>query len=507
MRFATAPLLLLLSALLWAGAAWIRLRALDQVAIGSDSLGPYLQALAATEANLRAGFLPHPPNPESGDWLWVCAVPFVRLARSLHELFAARFIAGAAIAPLGAIGAFIWAAPDHLAGLWTTATRRQWAAALSAGAVLAVDPGLTDTLISGARSYGAPELVALLTVLLGLAWHRDRLALLLAGVVAVIATGHHPFAAGLALGGLMLLPGLGDRHGVVTIATAAVLAVLAASPRIFRLLLLANCGDDPLTCLAGVAQSNVDPGLPLETVFQDALQDRFLVELGLEVSVGMGVGILLSRPWLGAGALAIGSTAGIAGIAWVTGYLQGYHLRILAAPLAVAAAVGLGRLWPLALAWGGFAAWTLHDRVPVGPDPGALDRHDAIAERLAALDGPLWVDRAWWGGDPALDASAVVLSAVLQHQAPDSFTIGPDVPVVLLSVGPGPEPGTRGVERLMEGVVASSNTPWKLLRFDDQAAARRWIGRASEPPHQLGGAWDWLVALHPQDASLEAVRW
>ncbi|RME27070.1 MAG: hypothetical protein D6798_05395, partial [Deltaproteobacteria bacterium] len=441
--------------------------------------------------------------------LWISALPFVHLAHSLRELFAARFVAGAAIAPLTAIAAFIWAAPDHLVALWTSATRRQWAAAIAAGTVVAVDPGLTDTLISGARSYGAPELVALLTVLLGLAWHRDRLALLLAGVVAVVATGHHPFAAGLALGGLLLLPGLGDRQGVVGIVTATVLAVFAASPRIFRLLLLAGCGDDPLACLADVARSNVDPGIGLSVVFRDAFQDRFLVELGLEVSAGLVAGILWSRPWLGAGALAIGGTTGIAAIAWVTGYLQGYHLRIVAAPLAVAAAVGLSRLWPLALAWAGVAAWTLHDHAPVGPDPGAVDRHDMIARRLAALDGPLRVDRVWWNGDPVLDPSGVVLAAVLQGQDRDHFQVGPGVPVVLLSVGrgPAPPPPPADGERLMEGVVAASDTPWSLLLFSDPQAAARWIARSPAPPLQLGGAWDWLVALHPAEASLEAVRW
>jgi hypothetical protein len=41
MRRASVPLLLLLlCALAWGAAAWLRLRALDQAVVGSDSLGP-----------------------------------------------------------------------------------------------------------------------------------------------------------------------------------------------------------------------------------------------------------------------------------------------------------------------------------------------------------------------------------------------------------------------------------------------------------------------------------
>ena len=53
---------------LWAVAAWVRLRAVEHAIVGSDSLGPYLQAKAAL-----LGHLPRPPNPESGDALWMLA--------------------------------------------------------------------------------------------------------------------------------------------------------------------------------------------------------------------------------------------------------------------------------------------------------------------------------------------------------------------------------------------------------------------------------------------------
>jgi hypothetical protein len=71
---------------LWAVAAWHRLRVLDHAVVGSDSLGPYLQAQAALFGNL-----PRPPNPESGDALWLTMVSMVAAADSLVELFFFRF--------------------------------------------------------------------------------------------------------------------------------------------------------------------------------------------------------------------------------------------------------------------------------------------------------------------------------------------------------------------------------------------------------------------------------
>ena len=74
---------------LWGVAAWHRLKVLNETVIGSDSLGPYLQAQAAL-----FGHMPRPPNPESGDALWVSMLPLVGIADTLSGLFALRFIVG-----------------------------------------------------------------------------------------------------------------------------------------------------------------------------------------------------------------------------------------------------------------------------------------------------------------------------------------------------------------------------------------------------------------------------
>lgn len=508
MQRLTAPLLAILCLLSWAAAAWLRLRGLDAAVVGSDSLGPYLQAWSLSEAHLRAGVLPRPPNPESGDWLWISALPAVHLAHDLRSLFTLRFVAGAAIAPLGLLAAWVWAAPDHVAGLWTRGTYRQWSAALAAGTILALDPGLTDSLMSGARGYGAPELVALSTLCLGLAWHGSRTGLWLGALALVVAMDHHPFAASMAVGGLLLLPGLARHHGLVEVGSAAAVGLLAALPRLLRLFLLTRCGEGPLQCLASVARSNVHEETPSIELLASALHDRFLVDLEPGIVLGLGLGLLLClelrRMWPAVWAL--GGALGLVGMVVVTGYLQSYHLRILAAPLVVAASVGLGRLWPLAVAWAGWAVLVLHPRVPHGPDPGAAERHDLLAARLADEPGPMWVDRVWWDHQPALDASGVVLSAVLQGQDPARFQVGPQVPMVLLSVGDGP----AGGDRIMAGEVALTDTRWTALRFDRPSRARAWVdgapaGRAE--PIQVGGAWDWLVSLHPEEARLDGIRW
>ncbi|NOY25184.1 MAG: hypothetical protein GXP62_04865 [Oligoflexia bacterium] len=503
-RASTSLFLFLLFALTWAGAAWLRLRALDQVAIGSDSLGPYLQALALSQKNLQAGFLPRPPNPESGDFLWVMALPAVHLAHSLRELFELRFIQSALIAPLGALGAWVWAAPDQVRDVFGKPVWQQFVAAVCAGTVLAVDPGLADTLVAGARGYGAPEVLALLTLALGLAWRGSGFWAAVAAGAFVVALDQHPLSFGLVLGLLMVLPGLGARIGLVDLSTACLVAFLFALPRLLRLLLLANCGEDPLTCLSEVALSNVHDDVLFQQVLLTALHDRFIVDLGPFISVGLVVGLLMSRPWTGIGTLALGGLAGVLLLASVTGYLQSYHLRILAAPLVVSASVGLARLLPLALIWAGWTAWVGIPKLPVGPDPGAVDRHDELALRLADEPAPIWVDRVWWQGPPALDASAVVLSAVLQGQDPDRFQVGADVPMVLLSTGSKLLPPGR---LLAAGTLSSTGTSWSMTRVEDADQVKRWIARQGAEPLQTGGAWDWLTALHPEAASLEATRW
>lgn len=505
-----AALPFILAAAAWALAAALRLRVVDQSTVGSDSLGPYLKALSLTPAAVRAGVLPRPPNPESGDLLWLSALPIVHLAHDLVGLFTLRFIAGALIAPLGLLAAWVWAAPpDHRRPTELLASRRpgQLAAGLAAGLVLAVDPGLADSLVSGARGYGAPELLALVTLALGFAVRGSRVWTLVAAAAWMVALDHHPLAVGMLLGLLPLAPDLWRTLGARGTASLVGLVVILALPRLLRLLVLARCGEDPLTCLAAVAQSNVDDGQSVLLHLRAALHDRFRVDLSELVALGLGLGLVLARPWRGIGAVGLGTLAGVLLVGGLNSYLQGYHLRIAAAPLAVAAAIGLARLWPLALVWAGVATALHLPERPQGTDPGAPSRHDALAAAITEQAGPWWVDRLWQRGQPVLDPSGVVLSAVLQGQEGARFQVGPEVPMLLLVVGEGCPAGRV----LAQGRSEQTATDWAActLSLAEGAAVRQAVTSAGPAQRavQHGGAWDWVVSLQPGRTDSDAAAW
>ena len=251
---------------LWILAAYQRLRHIDEAILSSDSIGPYLQA-----QSLLFGHLPRPPNPESGDALWLLVLPLVIFADNLVNLFSLRFILGAAVAPIAFAAAWHWiedAAPKS----------RRWAAGLAAGVFTAFDPGLIDTLISGARTYGAPELIGLTTLGLAMALRGHPCALPLSAVSTVLAIGHHPLAIGVLLGIIPLYGRLQHGLGSRTIRIAICLGIIASIPRLIRIGSIALCGEGFTACLQNVAQSNVDQPEPWLSMLGKAIHDRWLVE-------------------------------------------------------------------------------------------------------------------------------------------------------------------------------------------------------------------------------------
>ena len=175
------------------------------------------------------------------------------------------------------------------------------------------------------------------------------------------------------------------------------------------------------------------------------------------------------------------SMAGLVMVGLSNGYLRSYHLRIIAVPIAVAAGLGLARAWFIAPIGAAVALMHWGPRVVVGPDPGAVARHDAIAATLP--EGPKWVDRVWWSGPPSLDASGVVLSGHLQGQR--GFVLDRGAPMILLSVDDG---------------------GWTTEQFSSSSAARQWLREQDRDPHQLGGAYDWATITNPS-TRLEDARW
>lgn len=460
---------------LWAVAAWHRLRVVHESVVGSDSLGPYLQAQAALFGNM-----PRPPNPESGDALWLTMVPLVAVAGSLTELVSFRFVLGACVAPLGFAAAYHWT--DECCS-----AARRWAAALAAGIILAFDPGLLDTLISGARSYGAPEFVGLYTVCVALALRGVPWAPAAGLISLVVATGHHPLALGVGLSLLPFVRRLHRIHGGRRLRTAALIAAVACLPRIARMVDIALCGEGLHACFSKVAQSNIVDPEPWTQLAYLALHDRFAVDFKGTLAiilVGTALAVLCrcrDHRW-SVGFMLLG-LSGVLIVGIANGYVRSYHLRILAVPVAVAAGIGLARVWPLALVASGAIIAAQIDRLPVGPDSGSMARHD---EALSGLpSGPVWVDRVWWGGPPTLDPSAVVLSGWLNKRA--DFQLGEHTPFTLLNVDD------------------ATNVP-PIIHFKSAAAARSWVNGQNREPHQLGGAYDWATIAHP-NTRLEDARW
>ena len=428
---------------LWVIAAVHRLEIVQQAILSSDALGPYLQAQA-----FLFGHIPRPPNPESGDALWFLAMPLVALADNLHELFTLRFVVGASVAPLAFLGAWHWT--DD-----TAKPARRWAAAIAAGLFAAFDPGLLDTLISGARSYGAPELIGVTTVGLAMAIKGHPWALPMTIISGVLAAGHHPLALGAFLGILSLLPRIHRELGWRRIRLSLIIGAIVAVPRLIRIGAIAFCGEGIGPCIAKVARSNVTEPEPWLTMLSKAVHDRWLVDLGAGTWIIVaGLAALLfcrSSDHRKASHFALWATAGVLILGAFNGYIRSYHLRILAVPFAIAAGMGLARVWPLAVLATGVFAFRSQPLIPVGPDPGAIERHDLVVQHIGS--GPVWVDRVWWDGPIKLDPSGVVLSGWLSGRR--DFVLTPTGPMVILQSGeqPGPKP-------IVEGAG------WSVLKFD-----------------------------------------
>ena len=408
------------------------------------------------------------------------------------ELMQLRLIMGGVVAP--AAFAAVWGFMDPAAP-----SRRRWVASLSAGVIVAMDPGLVDTLISGARSYGAPELVGLATATAAWALRGHRWAGAVTAALLVLAADHHPLAAGMAAAAAAWWAPLKEALGRRGLGIAGGTALVLALPRILRTGAQAMCGEGPLACLATVAQSNVGPQVDRTAVIWAAMHDRFAVDLGWLWPVLL-LGIVLcmrERHTRGAATWAIAGLGGVVLLGLVVGYIRPYHLRIVAVPIAVGATLGLSQAWPLCLglaAAAGLWGWTER---PVGPDPGALARADEIAEVAVTVEGPLWVDLVWWDGPPRVDAPAVVLSAVLQGTDPSRFVLDRDATMILLTSAGPPAPWPP----ILEG------PGWRVHPVPGVAAAEAWVTQRAHGPHSKGGALDWATALHPRRTSASQSQW
>lgn len=465
-------------------AVGVRLASASTVSTGSDALGQYLAAMAV----LRGG-MPFVPNPEGGHVLWAWVLPLVAMAPSLTALVKLRMVQAALVAPVAAAAAWVLADPGTGPG---DGLMRRSLAAIGAGVVLALDPGLIDTLQVAFRGYAAPEFIALATLFGVLALRGRSWALPVATVCLVGASGQHPLATGATLGALLALPWLWRSVGTKAVLFSLGVGLVATLPRLLHIAEIGGCGQGVLACVGAVAMGSAEVDATGWGLIERAVHDRVMVE-GPAVWFPLVVGPLLalipgrrSHAQRGALVFALGVVVGVVTLGLSIDTLRPYHLRIFAAPLAVVAAAGLSRGGALAGVLSLAAAFAWFGQRPVGPGQGGA-LADELGELVATGSGPVRVDGVWLGSPVGVEPAPVVLSAVLQGASPAHLSLSPGTPVLLLVSGTavgGPEP-----ERAAPG--------WSLLRFDDPQEAVVFVDHQDPAPVMVGGALDWQKAVHP----------
>jgi hypothetical protein len=101
-----------------------------------------------------------------------------------------------------------------------------------------------------------------------------------------------------------------------------------------------------------------------------------------------------------------------------------------------------------------------------------------------------------------LEPAGVVLSAVLQGQDAQRYTVAEGAPLALLVTGEGgPRPAPPPQGWLCEEELGA------VAIFTEASAGARWAEEAAAPLVQRGGAADWLRALHPEKVDQGYTPW
>ena len=447
---------LLLPLALWGVASWVRVRDVDAVMMLADSVGPYWVAAAHP---VGAGHTPL--------YGWGISPPYslaLLLAGSLAGAATVLLVLHALVAPLAY-------------ALVRAIRPERWMAATAAGLLLALDPGLVDTAISGAKGYLAA--VWLGVGVLALVRGKGNASAALGGGALAMAGMNHP----LALSGLVFL-GLRDlrkRDGQLAI----VLALGLVGPHLLGLL------GQPLTTSGGAQ------GAPGDVFGSFVLQGGRCAALVL-VAPLLGLSCRRTRKLavatLGMAVLLLG------GGLWL-GYLRDHHLRLLAVP-------ALGCLAAIPARWGWLALLALE--IPAVRSPSADHPHRpgtvGLATRIARdIDGlglarPLVVDGVWVSGTLAADPSAVMLDLWLRGASPDSLKPGGTTALVV------------SVDRPQQNAVTAALSGWQGTRRtvgDTHFVVTEDVSGFAQAlclvEPRFGGAWDALAVLHP-DLTVDQVR-
>lgn len=441
-----------IAAAVYALAVWARWRDLPAAMMLGDAAGPWLVALGDP-----LGRRPHAPP-----YGWGLYPPYalcLALSGSLWQAVSGLHLLHALAAPMTSLAA-LRLRPGG------------WAAALAAGALVALDRGLIDTALSGSEGYLGASWVA--AAALGLT-ARDRTwgpPLACAGLA--FAAMNHPLAACLA----PLLLALPRRRSSLAGLT---LGTLLLAPRVLRAL------GEPLPGTGGLTLSS----------WQAAgawLDQGGLGAWALLAAALAGLLSPRSRP-LAAGTLL--SAAALLGAGLALGYLRDYHLRLLTAPAALGLA-GLPALWalPFLLA----LRPPIAQRPPPGsPDrPGTLGLTSTLSAALLDAPRPLVVDGAWVSGTAAAEPAAISLDLhlrgwPLEDLLPDE---GATVAVIVSA--------RRGDLARIDYPERAAGGDRHFLVIGDPAGISEALCGLSP---RLGGAWDWVAAAKPGATLEEVGRW
>lgn len=445
---------------LWGLAAGVRIRDTNAVMMLSDSVGPWWVAVANPVGGAHA--------PIYG---WGLSVPYglgLVFADSLVD--AVRFILAlhALVAPM----AFM---------VVRSLAPKRWPAAVAAGLLAAMDPGLLDTALSGAEGYLAPVWLGLM--LLGVCAGPGRKWAVCAGIGLGFGVMNHP----LAICGVPLLwarPGQ-PKAAWLSMGVAAALCV----PHVGSLL------GESLTTSGGIRIGPAEAGLAF---LHQGGRTAALVLLAPIVGWGCSRTRRLATVLLGSMVVLVVAGVGL-------GYLRDHHVRMLTVP-------ALGCLAAIPGWWGLLALLCIEvPRSQVPPQghpnrPGTLGAAVDIARHIdgLGLQKPVVVQGLWVSGAPAAEPSAVMLDLWLGGWS--SQALGPGGDLVLLVSADRPQLAQideRISDVAWQGTVALRGDTFLVVTDGAKAFAHHtcWL----EP--RLGGAWDAVAVLHPETRVGEEAPW
>jgi hypothetical protein len=437
-------------------AAWHRLHILEITEVYSDTLSPFLSAMGA----VKQGWA-DPPNPEADHWLWMTHVPLL-MGRNLEEAFALRCLQAALIAPIGSLCA--WKITQH--SVFCT---------VIVGVILALDPGLQDTLITGFRGYSAPEWLglSLLGIVFWLEGRKWGIALSIVGWG--IASGHHPLALGLLFSSLFALYLLKDEKGWFVFSLLCLVAVFV--PRIMWTWVLLQCDAGGIQCLLDIASGSAQVEKSVFSLLGSAFFDRFHNEMswfGFVGVCGAFFGIPSKLRWW-----FVLSILGLLSLGGAIQTFRPYHLRLLVVPMVV---LGCSGWWMknkkvgmvIGLCW--LVSMKFASLEPLG-QLNAIRDHDDLGLELSKENRPIWVFGAWEGDAPKYSPSGMVLSAYLRGWDTQNLACSP-----------------KGAAVLIEEGHSEGNVPWSLKRFYGPEAAMAYLDMAYSNGN-YGGGYDAAIQL------------